>query len=128
MTILDIAPTFYQNDLAISNTTNKTIGKPIAVWFQSVSSVSAINSLLTFHNIHGIKGEMLFFSSVANLLFPTLIPLSEVGTTCFLSCCDKGSAIIFTTGHLPDVNLPWNWSRCSFSSSVANTRNTFILN
>jgi hypothetical protein len=37
---------------------------------------------------------------------PTLIPLSGVGTTCFSSCCDKDSAIIFTTGYLPDVNSP----------------------
>jgi hypothetical protein len=37
-------------------------------------------------------------------LFPTLIPLSGVDTTCFSSCCDKDSAIIFTTGHLLDVN------------------------
>jgi hypothetical protein len=44
------------------------------------------------------------------LLFPTLIPLSGVGKTCFSSCCDKESAIIFTTGRLPDVNPPWNWS------------------
>jgi hypothetical protein len=33
-------------------------------------------------------------------LFPTLIPLS------FSSCCDKDSAIIFTTDRLPDVNPP----------------------
>jgi hypothetical protein len=26
--------------------------------------------------------------------FPTVIPLSGVGTTCFSSCCDKDSAII----------------------------------
>jgi hypothetical protein len=37
-------------------------------------------------------------------LLPTLILLSGVGTTCFSSCCDKDSAIIFTTGRLPDVN------------------------
>jgi hypothetical protein len=37
---------------------------------------------------------------------PTLIPLSGVGTTYFSSCCDKDSAIIFTTGRLPDVNPP----------------------
>jgi hypothetical protein len=43
---------------------------------------------------------------------PTLIPLSGVGTTCFSSCCDKDSTIIFTTGRLPDVNPPWNWSGC----------------
>jgi hypothetical protein len=37
---------------------------------------------------------------------PTLIPLSGVGITCFSSCCDKDSAIIFTTSRLPDVNPP----------------------
>jgi hypothetical protein len=36
------------------------------------------------------------------LLPPTLIPLSGVDTTYFLSSCDKDSAIIFTTGRLPD--------------------------
>jgi hypothetical protein len=35
------------------------------------------------------------------LLLPTLIPLSGVGTT----CCDKDSAIIFTTGRLPSILL-----------------------
>jgi hypothetical protein len=35
-----------------------------------------------------------------------LIPLSGVGITCFSSCCDKDSAIIFTTGRLPDINPP----------------------
>jgi hypothetical protein len=40
------------------------------------------------------------------LLLPTLIPLSGVGTTCFLSCCDKDSAIVFTTSRLSDVNSP----------------------
>jgi hypothetical protein len=39
------------------------------------------------------------------LLFPTLIPLSGVSTTCFSSRCDKDSAVILTTG-LPDVNPP----------------------
>jgi hypothetical protein len=29
------------------------------------------------------------------LLFPTLNPLSGVGTTCFSSCCDKDSAFVF---------------------------------
>jgi hypothetical protein len=40
------------------------------------------------------------------LSFPTPISLSGVGTTCFSSCCDKDSAIIFTTGRLPDFNPP----------------------
>jgi hypothetical protein len=34
--------------------------------------------------------------------FPQLF--CEVGTTCFSSRCDTDSAIIFTTGCLPDVN------------------------
>jgi hypothetical protein len=45
-------------------------------------------------------------TEIEYLLPPTLIPLSGVGTTCCSSCCDKDSAIIFTTGRLPDVNPP----------------------
>jgi hypothetical protein len=44
------------------------------------------------------------YHTATSFSFPTLIPLSGVGTTCFSSCCDKDSAIIFTTGRLPDVN------------------------
>jgi hypothetical protein len=36
-------------------------------------------------------------------LFPILILLSGVGKSC-LSSFDKDSAIVFTTGRLPDVN------------------------
>jgi hypothetical protein len=46
-------------------------------------------------------------SSSSSYPFPTL---SGVGTICFSSCCDKDSAIIFTTRRLPDVKPPWNWS------------------
>jgi hypothetical protein len=35
--------------------------------------------------------------------------LSGVGTTRLSSCCDKDSAIIFMTGHLPDVNPSWEF-------------------
>jgi hypothetical protein len=42
-----------------------------------------------------------YTNMIVLLLFPTIIPLSEVGTT-----CDKDSAIIFTTGRLLDVNPP----------------------
>jgi hypothetical protein len=60
-------------------------------------------------------------SYVSVFLFPTLIPPSGVGTTCFSSCYDKESiqfnsmlywyqgAIVFTIGRLPDVNPPWKW-------------------
>jgi hypothetical protein len=38
-----------------------TGGKPIAVLLQSISGVSAINSLVAFYNVHGGKKEALFF-------------------------------------------------------------------
>jgi hypothetical protein len=64
------------------------------------------------YNLRGIMqfveltktGEWLYFFCRLYLLV-TLIPLSGVGTTWFSSCCDKDSAIIFTTGRLP-INPP----------------------
>jgi hypothetical protein len=38
-----------------------TGGKPIAVLLQSISGVSAIDSLATFYDIYGGKREVLFF-------------------------------------------------------------------
>jgi hypothetical protein len=38
-----------------------TGGKPIAVLLQSISGVSAINPLVAFYEIHGVKREVLFF-------------------------------------------------------------------
>jgi hypothetical protein len=35
--------------------------------------------------------------------------VSSSSSSCFSSCCDKDSAIIFTTGRLPDVNPPWEY-------------------
>jgi hypothetical protein len=46
------------------NTADVTGGKPIAVSSQSISGVNAINSLVAFYDIHGIKTEVLFFYSV----------------------------------------------------------------
>jgi hypothetical protein len=43
------------------NTADVTGGKPIAVLLQSISGVSAINPLVAFYDIHGGKGEVLFF-------------------------------------------------------------------
>jgi hypothetical protein len=43
------------------NTADVTGGKPIAVLLQSISGVSAINSLVAFYDIHGEKKEVLFF-------------------------------------------------------------------
>jgi hypothetical protein len=54
-------PTFYQNYLATRKTADVTSGKPIAVWSQSISDVSAINPLVAFYGIHGRKREVLLF-------------------------------------------------------------------
>jgi hypothetical protein len=76
---------FHQHYLAIRNTADVTGGKPIAVRSQSISDVSAINSLVAFDDIHGRKGKVLLFSSAQKL---------------------HETFIIFTTGRLPDVNPP----------------------
>jgi hypothetical protein len=39
------------------NTADMTGGKPITVLLQSISGVSAINSLVAFYDIHGGKRE-----------------------------------------------------------------------
>jgi hypothetical protein len=46
------------------NTAEVTGGKPIAVLLQSISSVSAINPLDVFYDIHGGKREVLFLCFV----------------------------------------------------------------
>jgi hypothetical protein len=45
----------------MKNAADVTGGKPIAVLLQSISSVSAINPLVAFYNIHGGKREVIFF-------------------------------------------------------------------
>jgi hypothetical protein len=52
---------FCQNYLAVSNTADVAEGKPIAVWSQYMSGVSAINLFAAFYDIHGGKREVLFF-------------------------------------------------------------------
>jgi hypothetical protein len=42
------------------NTADVTGGKPIAVFLQSISGVSAINPLVAFYDIHGGKREVPF--------------------------------------------------------------------
>jgi hypothetical protein len=43
------------------NAADVTGGKPIAVFLQSISGVSAVNPLVAFYDIPGEKGEVLFF-------------------------------------------------------------------
>jgi hypothetical protein len=48
------------------NTADETGGKHIAVLFQSISGVSAINPLVAFYNIHAGKRDVLFFYFVSD--------------------------------------------------------------
>jgi hypothetical protein len=49
------------NYLAMRNIADVTGGKSIAVYWQSISGVSAINPLVGFYDIHGGKREVQFF-------------------------------------------------------------------
>jgi hypothetical protein len=69
----------HQNCLAIRNTANVTGGKPIADSTQSISSVSAINPLVAFYDIHGRNREVLFFYSVPDTTQDSKIKSSFLG-------------------------------------------------
>jgi hypothetical protein len=43
-------------------------GKPIAVGLQYISGGGAVNPLVAFYDIHGRKGEVLFFYSVSDTI------------------------------------------------------------
>jgi hypothetical protein len=43
------------------NTADVTGGKPIAVFLQSISGVTAIDPFVAFYDIHGEKREVLLF-------------------------------------------------------------------
>jgi hypothetical protein len=45
----------------VKNTADVTGGKPIAVLLQCISGVTAINPLVAIYDIHGRKGEVLFY-------------------------------------------------------------------
>jgi hypothetical protein len=49
-----------------------TGGKPIAVLLQPISSVSAINPLVAFYDIHGGKREVLLFCPGHHIVHTTL--------------------------------------------------------
>jgi hypothetical protein len=57
-------PKFYQNYLVMRNTAHVTGGKPIALRSQFNLVVSDVNPLVALYDIHGRKGEVLFFCSV----------------------------------------------------------------
>jgi hypothetical protein len=51
----------------MGNTAKMTGGKPIAVLLQSISGVSAINTLVAFYDSHGGKREVLFFYFIPDI-------------------------------------------------------------
>jgi hypothetical protein len=73
---------FYQNHLAMRNTVDVTGGPS-----QSISGVSAVNSLIAFYDIHGRKREVQFFYIVSgttrdnNNLIVTVYKILAVLTT-----------------------------------------------
>jgi hypothetical protein len=77
--------TLYQNSLVMRNTADVTGGKPIAVWSQSISGVSAINPWAAFYDMHGRKGEVLFIYAV---------PDNTQELVCFLIYLDKPAVIL----------------------------------
>jgi hypothetical protein len=56
--------TIYQNDSAVRNTADVTGDMPIAILLQSISVVSALNSLVVFYDIH--ERKVIVYSSVLN--------------------------------------------------------------
>jgi hypothetical protein len=73
---------------------NENIGNTAASWHNKVIKLIFLINFLFFIQATNKR--------VHEHYFPTLIPLSGVGTTCFSSCFDRD----------PDVNPPWNWSGC----------------
>jgi hypothetical protein len=81
-------PRFTKIILAMRNTADVTGGKPIAVWSQSISGVSAIIPLVAFYDIHGGKREVLFFYFVPDTTRDTLI------INCIVLSCNSNSLSI----------------------------------
>jgi hypothetical protein len=66
------------------NTADLTGGKPITVWSQSISGVSANNPLVSFSDIHGRKREVLSFYFVSDT---TQQPKLTINKTHGGRCC-----------------------------------------
>jgi hypothetical protein len=78
------------------NTADVTGGKPIAVWLQSISGVSAINPLVAFYDIQGGKREndnkmvyLYIATAVTIALLNYLQLLSELMKVYEFACCKQ---------------------------------------
>jgi hypothetical protein len=93
---------------------------------QGERAITHHNPLVAFNDIHGGKREVLFFYFVPDttrdhttpqvnlswlryLFFPTLIPLSRVGTTCFHYIVIKIRHLFLrpAASHQPSLKLEW---------------------
>jgi hypothetical protein len=85
-------PTFYQNYLAMMNTVNRQVVSPSP----SDRSLSAVNPLVAFYDIHGTKREVLFFYIVPDTTRDTLHYFINIGKNsedrlCFILCYEYGT-------------------------------------
>jgi hypothetical protein len=67
------------------NTADVTGGKPIAVFLQSISGVSAINPLVALYDIHGGKRKVLFFYFVPDTTRHPKLVIPEYRYNVFVS-------------------------------------------
>jgi hypothetical protein len=66
------------------NTADVTDGKPIAVLLQSISGVSAINTLVAFYEIHGGKrGAILLFCPGHHTRLLLIYHLPKIVVICY---------------------------------------------
>jgi hypothetical protein len=97
-------------DTGLKNLALCIIGQKTFLAIKRRSHIDGSNEYCSIFYTNNMGISVVFVGAIDTLilllLFPPLIPLSGVGTTCFSSYCDKDSAIIYTTGRLPDINPP----------------------
>jgi hypothetical protein len=67
------------------DTADVTGGRPIAVLLQSISGVSAINPLVAFYDIHGIKREVLLRSLIIlEVILRSVSQIKRINPKCII--------------------------------------------
>jgi hypothetical protein len=120
-------PTFYQIYLTMTNTSDVTGGKPIAVWSQFISGVSAINPLIAFYDIHEETGAILLFCpghhtrrDVYVIIIHYIIILCDDTDTSYLFI--RNSNLLFYTSkcklNVSSTNLcmVYSWKKCPYGT------------
>jgi hypothetical protein len=94
------------------NTAGVTGGKPIAVWSQSISGVSAINPLVTFYDIHGRTREVLFIYFIPDTTRDEKFYMFRYWpTTSTLKCVKQ---LIYYLGSGDKINLLYSFNRLDY--------------